>query len=87
MKVNIADLPIIEDENMTYTISVPRKLPKTKRKRVVKKWKTRYGHKLVHAPRKDALIFHNAIICHPALAHKLREAISLFFRNPNRDVL
>lgn len=68
--MNFSNTRIVVDPNFTETI-LPR-LPRRRTKRVMKKWKRRFG---ITRPRKDAIIYPGYIVCHPEYHAQLVEGL------------
>ncbi len=79
--MNVFDMPIIGNDQMVEQIQC---YPKTKKKRIVNKWKKR---KFKYRPRKDALIFSFGIICHPSMIEKVEMGIKVAKGDKNEDSL
>ncbi len=70
--MNVFEMPVVGDERMVEKNF--NKLPRTKKKRIVKKWK-KLRYSLV--PRKDALIYGQGIICHPTMVEKVEQGLAV----------
>ena len=70
--MNIFEMPVIGHEGMVNKIF--NRLPRTKRKRIVKKWQK---YKYNTEPRKDALIYACGIVCHPTMVEKVQQGIEV----------
>jgi len=60
---------IIESQSMTETYQF--RFPRSKKKRIKKKWQKRPNN-FKTRPRKDFLLYGNHMICHPVAARELR---------------
>lgn len=67
--MDVFGLPIVKDERCLKLVYC---YPRTKKKRIRNKWK-KYRFKRV--PSKEALIFHNRIVCHPTMYRELKKAM------------
>ena len=65
-------MQIIESPHLTITKQF--RFPKSKRRRIRKKWQ-KDSKNFRTVPRTDFLILNNAIICHPLMARKLRKTL------------
>ena len=70
--MNIFEMPVIPHEGMVEKIY--NRLPKTKNKRIRKKWKKLRWSEI---PRKDALIFACGIVCHPTMVERVEEGLKV----------
>lgn len=70
--MNVFDMPVIGHEGMVE--KVYNRLPQTKKKRIVKKWRQ---HRYSLVPRTDALIYSCGIICHPSIVDRVQEGINI----------
>ena len=71
---HFGDFQIIESQSMTETYQF--RFPRSKKKRIKKKWQKRPNN-FKTRPRKDFLLYGNYVICNPIMAAKLRRQIQI----------